>query len=211
VNRAKESCVMLKAISFDGTEYTGKMGSGFLSIEPGVIVTCAHVICDGPYTVNIELNNGESYAAESVIAMDIEKDIAFIRCSLLSDIPLLELGNTGDLSFNSILTVIGCPNGNRNVVTYGDYRAFQLISEPVLKGENIVTNVHAEHGNSGGPVLDVNGRVIGMFAATNNLHSVSYAVPVETIYGVWLANHEVNEMDMHDFARSRGMEVSDSW
>ena len=187
---ATDSTVKLHCPQND--EY-GKFGCGFFALEPGVIVTCYHVIENGPYNITAEMNqDGCILSIESVIGYSEKDDIAFLRCPSI-DTQLLDFSNASELESNQFLITIGCPNGDRETVSYGFFKA--------LDGY-IFSTIKTAHGDSGGPLLNSIGNVVGINAGS--IDGFCCSIPSEKVLEVWNNLKPEDEISINEFAESKG-------
>jgi S1-C subfamily serine protease len=164
-------------------------GSGFVVDENGTIVTNAHVV-DGAEQVSVSFEeDGESIEAE-VLGVDNDTDLAALKIDPgeVEDLTVLPLGNSSDLEVGDPVVAIGNPFGLQRTVTTGIVSALQRqINAPSgFSISNVIqTDASINPGNSGGPLLDAQGRVIGInsqIATGGGQGSVGigFAVPVNT-------------------------------
>jgi len=152
-------------------------GSGFLVTSDGRIVTNHHVIA-GATSATVKLNNGAFFPVEGLIADDPEHDLAVIKVNG-KNLPHLSLHESDNLALGQHVLAIGSPLGLENSVSDGIISGFRKDE----KGVNwIQTTAPASHGNSGGPLLVMDGNVIGVLTwkagAGENLN---FAVPSSSI------------------------------
>ena len=161
-------------------------GSGFVIDEEGHIVTNQHVV-DGAESVRVEFSDGTEVSAD-VVGTDPSTDIAVLDVDRpSSELTPLQFAPTGSLEVGSPVIVLGSPFGLEGTLTTGVISAVgrEIQSPNGFTIENAVqTDAALNHGNSGGPVLDTNGRVVG-FAAQIRSESggsdgIGYAVPGDT-------------------------------
>jgi putative serine protease PepD len=164
-------------------------GSGFVVDKDGTIVTNAHVV-EGADNVQVRFDeNGEFIDAE-VKGVDTSSDIAVLKIdpSSVSDLTPLPLGDSSKLQVGDSVIAIGNPFGYSKTVTTGIVSGLQReIQAPngFTIPDVIQTDASINPGNSGGPLLDANGRVIGInsqIATGGGQGSVGigFAVPVNT-------------------------------
>jgi S1-C subfamily serine protease len=164
-------------------------GSGFVVDKDGTIVTNAHVV-EGADQVQVRFDeNGEFIDAE-VKGVDTSTDIAVLKVdpSAVSDLTPLPLGDSSKLQVGDSVIAIGNPFGYSRTVTTGIVSGLQReIQAPngFTIPDVIQTDASINPGNSGGPLLDANGRVIGInsqIATGGGQGSVGigFAVPVNT-------------------------------
>lgn len=171
------------------------LGSGFILDEDGRIATNAHVVSQGrggnlapAEDVFVELAGGDRVPAE-VIGTDPFSDIALLQIETegLSITPL-ELGESADLTVGAPVAAIGSPFGERQSLSIGVVSAvgrnIQSLTDFQI-GDAIQTDAAINQGNSGGPLLDARGRVIGVNAqirtTTGEGSGVGFAIPVDTV------------------------------
>jgi len=157
-------------------------GSGFVISADGYIITNHHVIdkADG-LTVNL---GGRRYTAE-VKGDDPATDIALIKIEPEGPIPYLDLGDSNSLRVGDWVMVIGSPLQLENSVSVGVVsakgRAINITADSGLE-KFIQTDAAINFGNSGGPLVDLAGRVVGIATAINfGAENIGFAVPVETL------------------------------
>ncbi len=164
-------------------------GSGFLVDDKGTLLTNAHVV-EGSNDVSITLNdNGDSIKAD-VKGRDPSTDLAVIRVDpdKVKDLKVLPLGSAKDAQVGDSVVAIGNPFGFQRTVTTGIVSAKQReIQAPNgFPIRNVIqTDASINPGNSGGPLLDANGRVIGITSqiATgggSGSVGVGFAIPIDT-------------------------------
>jgi putative serine protease PepD len=160
-------------------------GSGFL-IDARHIVTNEHVV-DGAETVSVRFANGDEVRA-SVVGSDPSTDVALLALAEPRRAKPLELGSTKALSVGDPVVAIGSPFGLEGTLTAGIVSALDReIRAPngFAIGGVIQTDAALNHGNSGGPLLDREGRIVGVTSQieseTGGNVGIGYAVPVETV------------------------------
>jgi putative serine protease PepD len=166
------------------------LGSGWLFDDNGHVVTNQHVV-DGAEKVTVAFQDGTEVSAR-VVGSDASTDVAVLE---LEDVPdsatPLELGSTSALELGDPLVAIGSPLGLQGTVTAGIVSGLgRDIEAPdgfTIDGA-VQTDAALNHGNSGGPLLDLDGRVVGMNAQiasdTGANSGIGYAIPVETVRSI---------------------------
>jgi S1-C subfamily serine protease len=147
----------MRAIPQEGT------GSGFLYNTAGHIVTNYHVVANAE-SVSVALSNGEIYDAE-VVGLDPSTDLAVLRIEAQNLPNPLSLGDSDQLRVGQFVLAIGNPFGQEGTLTTGVISALgRIIESPEggFIGEAIQSDAAVNPGNSGGPLLDLRGRVIGV-------------------------------------------------
>jgi putative serine protease PepD len=161
-------------------------GSGFVYDTEGRIVTNEHVV-DGAQSVSVKLWNGKSYDA-TVVGTDPSTDLAVLDldapASVLSPLPL---GNSDKVQVGNTVVAIGSPFGLEQTVTAGIVSALhrQMTSPNNFTIDNsIQTDAAINHGNSGGPLINSSGQVIGVNAQiasdSGGNEGVGFAIPSNT-------------------------------
>ncbi|MDP9492163.1 MAG: trypsin-like peptidase domain-containing protein [Actinomycetota bacterium] len=161
-------------------------GSGFVIDEEGHIVTNQHVV-DGAESVRVEFSDGTDVEAE-VVGTDPSTDIAVLDVDRpSSELTPLSFASTGSLDVGDWVAVLGSPFGLEGTLTTGVISAVgrEIRSPNGFTIENAVqTDASLNHGNSGGPVIDTQGRVVGVAAQirsdSGGSDGVGYAVPGDT-------------------------------
>jgi serine protease Do len=171
--QARKSIAVLLYTGRDGKQVG--MGTGFV-VGDGLIATNLHVIGEGR-PIRVRLADGTSHDATEVHASDRKLDLALVRIAAKGLTPL-PLGDDRKLKNGEPLVVLGHPRGLEHSVVAG-----VLSGRRDVEGQAMLQlAIPIEEGNSGGPVLDRNGRVVGIVTmkslVTNNL---GFAVPVSTL------------------------------
>ncbi|WP_239024441.1 Do family serine endopeptidase [Ramlibacter humi] len=155
-------------------------GSGFIVDPSGVILTNAHVVKDAQ-EVTVKLTDRREFQAK-VLGADARSDIAVLKINA-KDLPTVRLGNTRDLQVGEWVAAIGSPFGFENSVTVGVVSAKGRML-PDGSGVNFVqTDVAVNPGNSGGPLFNSRGEVVGInsqiYSRSGGYQGVSFAIPIE--------------------------------
>ena len=188
--RAGGAVVEVRAASSGGSGFPSDQGgqatgSGFVIDDEGHVVTNQHVV-DGADQVEVVNAEGEEFDAE-VVGADPSTDIALLDVEDGADLPVLPLGSTESLSVGDPVVAIGSPFGLQGTVTSGIVsgldREIQAPDGFAIDGA-IQTDAALNSGNSGGPLLDAQGRVVGVNSQiesrTGGNIGIGYAVPIDT-------------------------------
>ncbi|WP_411867100.1 trypsin-like peptidase domain-containing protein [Vulcanococcus limneticus] len=154
-------------------------GSGFITRSDGVILTNAHVV-DGVSEVGVTLPNGRSYRGK-VLGVDPLTDVAVVKVAA-SGLPVASLGDSAKVRPGEWAIAIGNPLGLDNTVTAGIISAVQR-TNAVGEGQRvpyIQTDAAVNPGNSGGPLINDRGQVIGINTAIRQAPGagLSFALPI---------------------------------
>ena len=160
-------------------------GTGFVWHEKGAIVTNHHVVANASTKLEIELLDGRVLQA-SVVDSDPMLDLALLNVPA-DKLPALPVGDSAKLRVGELVFAIGHPWGQRGVVTAGIVSA---LSKVKLRNSNqqleyIKSDVRLAPGNSGGPLLDAQGHVVGINAMIMG-GDLSVAIPSNAL-NTWLA------------------------
>ena len=188
VARARASVVSVIAghpgeKSSDGPPRVHALGSGILLASDGLVLTSRHVI-EGADDLRVELDDGRSFAGR-VVARDALLDIALLRLAGAKGLPVAELGSSGAMRVGEPVIVIGNPFGIGPSVRRGILSAPPREVEDGPSGELLQSDAAMNPGDSGGPMLDARGRVIGVSTAIlDHAQGVSLAVPIDDVRAV---------------------------
>ena len=162
-------------------------GSGFVFDEQGHIVTNQHVV-DGAQSVTVTFSDGSTYDA-TVVGSDPSTDLAVIKVDAPASVLVpLRLGDSTKVQVGDGVVAIGSPFGLAQTVTTGIVSAVHReITAPnnYAIPDAIQTDAAINHGNSGGPLLDLQGRVIGVNSQiesdSGGNDGVGFAIPSQTV------------------------------
>ncbi|WEN13988.1 Do family serine endopeptidase [Rhodanobacter sp. AS-Z3] len=159
------------------------LGSGFIISHDGYILTNNHVV-DHADQVTVRLQDRRTLTAK-VVGTDPTYDIALLKVDAGSDLPAVDLGDSRNLKPGQWVLAIGSPFGFDYTVTQGIVSAVgrNLGQRDQPYTSFIQTDVPINRGNSGGPLFDLQGRVVGVnsqiYSNTGDYLGVSFSIPID--------------------------------
>ena len=155
-------------------------GSGFIISADGLILTNAHVVHDAT-EVLVKLTDRREFVAK-VLGADEKTDVAVLKIDA-RDLPVVRIGDSHDLKVGSWVLAIGSPFGFENTVTAGVVSAKGRSLPDDSFVPFIQTDVAVNPGNSGGPLINANGEVVGInsqiFSRSGGYQGLSFAIPID--------------------------------
>lgn len=154
-------------------------GSGFIISPDGYILTNNHMVEEAE-KIEIELTDGRKFTAK-IIGADPDSDVAVVKIDA-NDLPYLELADSDALEVGEWVLAIGNPLGLSHTVTAGIVSAKGRSGFGLAKFENFIqTDAAINFGNSGGPLINLDGKVVGINTAiagsTGNI-GIGFAIPI---------------------------------
>ncbi len=174
------------------------LGSGFIISPDGIILTNAHVVAEAT-EITVKLTDRREFEAK-VLGIDKRTDIAVLKIDA-SNLPAVKIGHASELKVGEWVAAIGSPFGFENTITSGIVSA----KARALPDENYVpfiqTDVAVNPGNSGGPLFNMDGEVVGInsqiFSRTGGFMGLSFAIPIDVAM-------QVKDDLVHDGKVTRG-------
>ena len=161
------------------------LGSGFIVDKNGVILTNAHVV-EGADEVRVKLPDRREFKGK-VAGIDTTTDIAVVKIDA-TDLPVVKIGNPQTVRVGEWVLAIGSPFGFENTVTAGIVSA---TSRSLPEGSYvpfIQTDAAVNPGNSGGPLFNMKGEVIGInsqiYSRSGGFQGIAFAIPIDAAMGV---------------------------
>ncbi|KAL0908196.1 hypothetical protein M5K25_022674 [Dendrobium thyrsiflorum] len=166
------------------------MGSGTIIDSDGTILTCAHVVVDfegmksiSKGKVDVTLQDGREFEG-TVVSADIHSDIAVVKIKSKTPLPSAKLGSSSKLRPGDWVLAMGCPLSLQNTVTAGIVSCVDRKSSDLgiggIRQEFLQTDCAVNEGNSGGPLVNLDGEVVGInILKVLNADGVSFAVPID--------------------------------
>lgn len=173
----------------------GAEGSGFVLNQQGEIVTNAHVVTEGEGSSIRKVDQvfvrfpDRNQVAARIVGFDPNEDVALLRIDPDGlDLRPLALGSSADLRVGSPVAAIGSPFGEEGSLSTGIISALDRTLESLTKfsiSGAIQTDAAINHGNSGGPLVDAQGRVLGINSQINSSSGdnsgVGFAIPIDSV------------------------------
>ncbi|MBN1975739.1 MAG: Do family serine endopeptidase [Sedimentisphaerales bacterium] len=154
-------------------------GSGFIISSDGYILTNNHMV-ESTSKINIELTNGQTFVA-NVVGSDPDSDIAVIKIDA-NNLPYLEFADSDTLEVGEWVLAIGNPLGLAHTVTAGIVSATGRTGFELNTLENYIqTDAAINFGNSGGPLINLDGKVVGIntaIAGSSGNIGIGFAIPI---------------------------------
>jgi len=161
------------------------LGSGFIVSDDGYILTNAHVV-DSADTVTVRLTDRREFKAK-VVGKDKQTDIAVLKIDA-NRLPTVKLGRSADANVGEWVAAIGSPFGFENSVSAGIVSAKGRSLPDASYVNFIQTDVAVNPGNSGGPLFNLAGEVIGInsqiYSRSGGYQGISFAIPIEVALNV---------------------------
>jgi serine protease Do len=161
-------------------------GSGFIIDPEGYVVTNNHVV-DGAETVTVTMNNGDEYTAE-VVGTDGKTDLALLKIATDKQLPALHWGDSDRVRVGDWVLAVGNPFGLGGTVTAGIVSARERNINAGPFDEFLQVDAPINQGNSGGPLFDPDGGVIGVntaiFSPSGGSVGIGFAIPSSIAKGV---------------------------
>ena len=173
------------------------VGSGFIVDKAGYIVTNLHVVDDAT-RITVKLDSGEEYTAK-VVGSDEETDLAVLKIDAGRDLPFVKFADSDKAEVGDWVLAMGSPFGLAKSVTAG------IISQTLRETPGgsafqkfIQTDAAINRGNSGGPLVNIDGEVVGVNSqiatSTGDYNGVGFALPAREasyVYGQIIKNGKV--------------------
>ncbi|MDE1183690.1 DegQ family serine endoprotease [Paraburkholderia sp.] len=159
-------------------EQNSGVGSGFILSADGYVMTNAHVVDDAD-TIYVTLTDKREFKAK-LVGVDDRTDVAVVKINA-SSLPTITIGDSNKVRVGEWVVAIGSPFGLENTVTAGIVSAKGRDTGDYLPF--IQTDVAVNPGNSGGPLINMQGEVIGInsqiYSRTGGFMGISFAIPID--------------------------------
>ena len=156
------------------------VGSGFIVDKRGYILTNAHVVEDA-IKISVKLDSGEEFVAK-VVGTDEETDLAVLKIEAGKDLPFVKLGDSGKSRVGDWVLALGSPFGLTRTVTAGIISQVKRETQATTPFQKFIqTDAAINRGNSGGPLVNMDGEVIGVNSqiatSTGDYNGIGFALP----------------------------------
>jgi serine protease Do len=156
------------------------VGSGFIVSPKGYILTNQHVV-EGSSRIIVGLQSGEKYRGK-VVGIDEETDVAVVKIDAAQDLPTVTLGDSNAAQVGDWVLAIGSPFGLDQTVTAGIISKKERETPSVTNFQRFLqTDAAINRGNSGGPLVNMRGEVIGINSqiatSTGDYNGIGFALP----------------------------------
>ncbi|HEX7749750.1 MAG TPA: Do family serine endopeptidase [Bordetella sp.] len=191
------------------------VGSGFIVSSNGIILTNAHVVKDAKSVV-VKLTDRREYRAK-VLGSDPQTDVAVIKIDA-TNLPTVKIGHVSSLQVGDWVLAIGSPYGLESTATAGIVSALGRSLPDDTSVPFIQTDVPVNPGNSGGPLFNSQGEVVGInsqiYTKTGGYQGLSFSIPIdvaEKIKDQILAHGKVQHARLGVTAQEVNQELADSF
>ncbi len=156
------------------------VGSGFIVDPKGLILTNQHVV-EGADRIKVKLQSGEELRG-TVVGVDDETDLAVVKVNSTRPLPFIKLGNSDDALVGDWVLAIGSPFGLEETVTAGIISTRERVTPGASSFQRFLqTDAAINRGNSGGPLVNMRGEVIGVNSqiatSTGDYNGIGFALP----------------------------------
>ncbi len=169
----------------EGNEPMRGLGSGFIVSADGTVLTNAHVV-DGAEEVTVKLNDKREFKAK-VLGLDKTSDVAVLKIDA-KNLPTVKIGSSAQTQVGEWVLAIGSPYGFESSASAGIVSAKSRNLPDGSYVPFIQTDVAVNPGNSGGPLFNMNGEVIGInsqiYSRSGGYQGLSFAIPMEVAMNV---------------------------
>lgn len=158
-------------------------GSGFIIRSDGLLLTNYHVVEKGT-AIEVHFYDGR-VAKATILGEDPIGDLALLQIETEQSLPVVPLGRSSALKIGEFVVAIGSPFGFEHTITFGIVSAKkrQLLRSGVVGGF-IQTDASINTGNSGGPLVNMRGEVVGVNTATVGRGELGFAIPIDAVKAI---------------------------
>ena len=182
-NRITPSVVHIEAIAKVNDRKKQVTGSGFIASADGVILTNHHVV-EKAEKITVTIPNRKGKYAARIIGTDRQTDLAVLRIDPDTPLPAVTFGTSKNVRVGQWVLAVGNPYGLEGTVSFGIISAKgRNLEIPDLLNEFIQTDAMIDRGSSGGPLVDLEGRVIGINSRGQG-RGIGFTIPIDTALAV---------------------------
>ena len=160
-------------------------GTGCIVSKSGIILTSSHVI-EHSRNIEVTTHSGKKYSAKILAILKNKNDLALIKIDTKEDLPLAKFGNSDEIKVGQRVLTIGCPFGFKDTLTTG------IISRIDYERNKIQTDAAINPGCSGGPLINLNGEIIGInqsiYNPDNNRSNIGIGFALPSNYAIDFIN-----------------------
>jgi serine protease Do len=168
-------------------------GSGFIIRADGLALTNYHVIEDSK-RIDVLLHNGQETSA-TVLGRDPVGDLALLQIVTDTPLPVVPLGSSEALQVGEFVVAVGSPFGFNHTVTFGIISAKRRnFLRSGLVGGYLQTDAPITSGNSGGPLVNIGGEVVGINTATIGRGELGFAIPIDAVKAMLPQLHDTGHV-----------------
>ena len=194
LEKNKESVVYVNTVryaqTFFGLARSEASGSGFVVSGDGYIVTNDHVVSDAS-NITVVFSNGDEFQA-TLRGSDPLNDVAVIKTNPPYELKPVEIGDSDSVREGEFVVAIGSPFRLQNTITLGIVSALNrtLTSEGGFRIEKVIqTDAAVNPGNSGGPLINLEGKVVGINTAiistSGGSEGIGFSIPINTVSRIY--------------------------
>ncbi|MCB0412738.1 MAG: trypsin-like peptidase domain-containing protein, partial [Bdellovibrionales bacterium] len=161
------------------------LGTGFIIRKDGLILTNNHVI-DKADIIKVQLSEDDNTLYDAtIIGKDARTDIALIKIDAKKDLPVANLGSSGDLEVGEWVAAFGNPFGHGHTMTKGIISAKGRSIDEINRFSFLQTDASINPGNSGGPLVNTKGEVVGVNSAIDpRAQGIGFAIPIDDVKSI---------------------------
>lgn len=165
-------------------EPSSSLGTGFLISSSGLIITNAHVIANAN-RINIKVSGDNKEYLAKIIGQDKSSDIALIKITTKYKLPFASLGSSQSLQVGQWVAAFGNPYGYSHTMTKGIISAKGREIDELNRFPFLQTDASINKGNSGGPLVNMRGEVIGVNSAIDpRAQGIGFAIPIDNVKSI---------------------------
>lgn len=161
------------------------LGTGFVIRKDGLILTNNHVI-EGADKIQVSFKDQKEKPFEAtIVGRDQSTDIALIKITAKQDFPVLKLGSSEKLEVGEWVAAFGNPYGHSYTMTVGIVSAMGREIDELNRFPFIQTDASINQGNSGGPLVNIRGEVVGVNSAIDaRAQGIGFAIPIDNVKSI---------------------------